>query len=174
MKDGWRLKVLELRVAEQDAEALLLIRQAISEGDISARVMLAKMGEKAGLSPLEADRLIDEVEAEMDPADIETHLQLRGAYDIRLGTVTYDEMARRCFSHHLKAVEFGAGPFWTLGLARIYGMGALEVEPNMTEAIRWYKHAIQQGSAEAAHELQRLYKHIERTEKRQRGKDQSK
>jgi TPR repeat protein len=47
-------------------------------------------------------------------------------------------------------------------------MGALEVEPNLKEATRWYKHAIQQGSVEAAHELQRLYKHIEKLEKQSR------
>lgn len=104
----------------------------------------------------------------MDPEDIETHLQLRGAYDVRLGNLPYDEKSRRCFSHHLRAVELGAGAFWTLALARIYVTGALEVPPNENEAIRWYKHAIQQGSVEAAHELQRLYRHIERREKQSR------
>jgi TPR repeat protein len=39
------------------------------------------------------------------------------------------------------------------------------VEPNQEEAIRWYKHAIQQGSGEAAHELQRYYRHLEKAEK---------
>ncbi|MFX6815351.1 hypothetical protein ABTH42_19410, partial [Acinetobacter baumannii] len=67
---------------------------------------------------------------------------------------------------HLRAVESGAGPIHTLALARILVMGALEVQPNEQEAIRWYKHAIQQGSVEAAHELQRLYRYIE---KRDRG-----
>ena len=47
-------------------------------------------------------------------------------------------------------------------------MGALEVAPNLKEAVHWYKHAIQQGNIEAAHELQRLYKHIERLEKQSR------
>jgi TPR repeat protein len=86
----------------------------------------------------------------------ETHLQLRGAYDIGLGNLPYDEKARRRFSHHLKAVEHGAGPIHTLALARIYVMGALEVAPDLKEAARWYEHAIEQGSAEAVHELQRL------------------
>jgi TPR repeat protein len=102
----------------------------------------------------------------MDPQDIETHLQLTRAYDARLGDLPYDEKARRCFQHHLRAVELGADPIHTLALARILVMGAFEVPPNENEAIRWYKHAIQQGSIEAAHELQKLYRHIEK-QKRQ-------
>ena len=168
MEEGWRLEVAELRVDRRNEEALVLIRRAIAEGDVSARVMLAKMGDEAGLSRAEVDALIDNIESTMDPQDIETRLQLRGAYDIGLGNMPYDEKARRCFQHHLRAVELGAGPIHTLALARIYVMGALEVEPNLKEAVRWYKHAIQQGSIEAAHELQRLYKHIEKLEKQSR------
>jgi hypothetical protein len=168
MQDGWRLEVAELRLAKRNEEALVLIRQAIAEGDMSARVMLAKMGDDAGLTRPEVDALIDEVQSNMNPEDVETHLQLRGAYDIGLGNLPYDEKARRRFHHHLKAVEFGAGPIHTLALARILVVGALEVEPNLKEAARWYKHAIQQGSIEAAHELQRLYRHIEKLEKQSR------
>jgi TPR repeat protein len=168
MEEGWRLEVAELRVARRNEEALVLIRRAIAEGDMSARVMLAKMGDEAGLSRAEVDALIDNIESTMDPQDIETRLQLRGAYDIGLGNMPYDEKARRRFQHHLRAVEFGAAPIHTLALARIYVMGALEVAPNLKEAVHWYKHAIQQGSIEAAHELQRLYKHIEKLEKQSR------
>jgi TPR repeat protein len=165
MKEGWRLQVAELKLAKRNEEALVLIRQAIAEGEMSARVMLAKMGDEAGLSRAEVDALILDVETTMDDRDVEAHLQLRGAYDIGLGDLPYDEKARRRFSHHLKAVEHGAGPLHTLALARIYVMGALEVAPDLKEAARWYKHAIEQGSAEAAHELQRLYRHIEKLEK---------
>jgi TPR repeat protein len=168
MEEGWRLEVAELRVARRNEEALVLIRRAIAEGDVSARVMLAKMGDEAGLSRAEVDALIDNIESTMDPQDIETRLQLRGAYDIGLGNMPYDEKARRRFQHHLRAVELGAAPIHTLALARIYVMGALEVAPNLKEAVHWYKHAIQQGNIEAAHELQRLYKHIERLEKQSR------
>lgn len=166
MHEGWRLEVAEHRMAERDAEALALIRQAMEEGDMSARVMLARMGEDAGLSRTEVHQILTDVEATMDPHDVETHLQLTRAYDARIGDLPYDEKARRCFQHHLRAVESGAGPIHTLALARILVMGALEVQPNEQEAIRWYKHAIQQGNVEAAHELQRLYRYIE---KRDRG-----
>ena len=166
MEEGWRLQVAELRVAKRNEEALVLIRQAIAEGDMSAHVMLATMGDRAGLSRAEVDALIADVESAMDPQDIETHLQLRGAYDVGLGDLPYDEKARRRFSRHLRAVELGAGIIHTWALARIYVTGALEVAPDLKEAARWYKHAIEQGSAEAAHELQRLYRHIEKLEKK--------
>jgi TPR repeat protein len=162
VREGWRLEVAEHRLANRHAEALVLIRQAISEGDMSARVMLAKMGEDAGLSRPDVDAIIDEVEANMEPDDVETHLQLRGAYDIGLGNLLYEEKARRRFEHHLKAVQLGANVIHTLALARTYAMGAIAVPSDEHEAIRWYKQAVQQGSIEAAQELQRLYRHIER------------
>ena len=133
---------------------------------MSARVMLATMGDKAGLSRAEADALFSDVETAMDPRDVETHLQLRGAYDVGLGDLPYDKKARRRFSHQLKAVELGAGPVPTLALARFYVMGALEVAPDLKEAVRWYKRVIEQGSVEAAHQLQRLYRHMEKSEKK--------
>ena len=62
MHDGWRLEVFEHKLAKRNEEALVLIRQAIAEGDMSARVMLAMMGEDAGLSRSEVDAIIDDVE----------------------------------------------------------------------------------------------------------------
>ena len=165
MQEDWRLEVAELRMANRHAEALVLVRQAIAEGDMSARVILARMGDEAGLSRSEVDQLIDDVESNMDQQDIETHLQLSRAYDVRLGNLPYEEKARRWFDHLRKAVELGADPVHTLALARIYVMGALAVEPSQKEALRWYQHAIQQGSIEAAHELQKYYRHIEKSKK---------
>jgi TPR repeat protein len=93
-----------------------------------------------------------------NPRDIEAHLQLRGAYDVGLGNLPYEEKAARRFAHHLKAAELGAGAIHSLALARIYRAGAIAVDVNETEALRWYKRAIEQGSIEAAHELQSFYK----------------
>ena len=162
MPEGWRLEESELRVARRWTEAAALIRQAIDQGDMSARVMLATMGTKAGLSRAEVDQILAEVESEMDPNDIETHLELQDAYDRRLGNLPYEIRARKCFEHLLKAVELGAGPVHTLALATIYAMGATEVKPNPTEAIRWYKRAIEQGSIDAADRLQKYYRYLER------------
>lgn len=134
---------------------------------MSARVVLAMIGDDAGLSRAEVDLLIDEIEVTMSPADLETHLELSRAYDRRLGNLPYLEKDKRCFDHLLKAVECGAGPIHVLALARKYVMGTLSVRPNFEEAIRWYKHAIHQGSVEAANELQGLYRHIQRQRRRE-------
>jgi TPR repeat protein len=162
MRDGWRREVIELKIAKRYEEALELIRQAIKEGDMAAHVMLAKMGDKAGLSRSEVDRLIEYVEANMDPDDMEAHWELYGAYDLRLGDIPYEQRAARCFYHHVRAAELGAGPIVSLAVARIYRAGALEVEPNASKSIRWYKRAIEQGSVEAVPELQKYYKQQER------------
>jgi hypothetical protein len=42
MQEGWRLQVTELKVSKRNEEALGLIRQAIAEGDMSARVIWPK------------------------------------------------------------------------------------------------------------------------------------
>ncbi len=55
MHVGWRLEVAELRLAKRDEEALALIRQASDEGDMSARVLLSTMGDRAGFSRSEVD-----------------------------------------------------------------------------------------------------------------------
>ena len=80
------------------------------------------------------------------------------------------EKAARHFRHLLKAAELGAGPVM-LSRRRVhrYRDGAIGVEPDETEAICWYKRAIEQGSVEAAHELQVLYKQQERAARKRRG-----
>lgn len=83
------------------------------------------------------------------------------------GNLPYLEKDRRCFDHLLKAVEGGAGPVHVLALARKYVMGTLSVEADQEEAIRWYKHAVQEGSVEAGDELQRLQQHIQRQRRRE-------
>jgi TPR repeat protein len=145
MHDGWR------------EEAYRLIRQAISEGDMSAQVMLAKMWPDVDMSRAEVDQLIDYIDASMDPTDIWVHLELHGAYDLRMGTIPYEERAPRGFHHLVKACELGAGAINSLAVARIYRSGMLGVDVNRAESIRWYKRAIEQGSVDAGHELQECY-----------------
>jgi TPR repeat protein len=173
MRENWRRECYEHKVAKRYEEALTVVRAAIEAGHLAAQVALAKMGDKAGLSRDEVDRIIEYVEINMDQADIEAHLELRGAYDVGLGNLPYEEKAARRFRHHLKAAELGAGPIFSLAVACIYRVGAIAVEPDETEAIRWYKRAIEQGSVEAAHELQVLYKQQEKAARKRRGNPES-
>jgi TPR repeat protein len=170
MHENWRRECYELKVAKRYDEALAVVRAAIEAGHLAANVALARMGDEAGLWRDEVDRIIEYVETSMDQNDIEAHLELRSAYDIGLGNIPYEEKAVRRFRHHLKAGELGAGPIVSIALARIYRVGAIAVEPDQTEAIRWYKRAIEQGSVEAAHELQDLYKQQEKAAGKRHGK----
>lgn len=146
MHEIWRCEVAELKVAKLYDEALAVVRAAIEAGHLAAHVALAKMGDKAGLSRAEVDRMIEYVETNMDQNDIEAHLELSGAYDIRLGNLPYEEKPARHFRHLLKAAELGAGPIVSLAVACIYRDGAIGVEPDETEAIRWYKRPLSRAA----------------------------
>jgi TPR repeat protein len=162
MRKGWRREVAELDLAGSEEEALALVREEASEGNMAAQVLLASRDRWVAITSEEADRIVDDVASNMDPNDIEIHLELSSAYKIGLGNLPYEEKDRHSFDHLLKAVELGADPVFTLNLARNYALGTLTVKPDERQAIRWYKHAIQQGSAEAAHELQKYYRHLEK------------
>lgn len=169
MRDGWEHEVAELNFAKQHQEALALVREAIKEGNMAAHVMLAKMGDEAGLSRDEANRLIDYAEAKMNPDDAQAHWQLYRVYDLGLlGTIPYEEKPVRAFMHLRKAGELGFGGMVPLVLARLYRFAhrAAAIDADEVEAVRWYKRAIEQGSAEAATEavaeLQEFSKELEK------------
>jgi TPR repeat protein len=161
MRDGWRDEYYSLCVAGEHEEAVALVRQAVAEGSMSAQVMLAKMYHRTGMSADEADELIDYVERNMDPSDVEVHLELSIAYGLYMGRCPPQEKPARRFSHLLKAAELGAGAPYSLEVARGYRWGINSVEVNEAEATRWYKRAIEQGSVEAAQELQDHYELVE-------------
>ena len=161
MRDDWRHEYYRLSVAGQHQEAEALVRQAIAEGHMSAQAMLAKMWTRTGMTPEEANRLIDYVERNMDTADIETHLELSTAYEMYMGLCPPEEKPARRFSHLVKAAELGAGAIHSLAVARNYRWGWNSVPINEAEATRWYKRAIEQGSIEAAQELQDHYELVE-------------
>jgi TPR repeat protein len=168
MREEWRREVADLNLSGHKEEALALVREEASEGNMAAQVLLARMERWVTLTAEEADRIVDDVALNMDPDDIQTHLELSSAYKVGLGSLPYDEQDRHSLEHLQKAVQLGADPVFTLVLARNYAMGTLTVKPNQREAIRWYKHAIQQGSVEAAHELQKYYRHLEELERESR------
>lgn len=168
MREEWRRDVAELELSGRKEEALALVRGEASEGNMAARVLLARMERWVTLIPEEADQVVHDVALSMDPEDIETHLELSSAYKVGLGGLPYDEQDRRSFEHLLKAVQLGADSVFTLILARNYAIGTLTMKPNQQEAIRWFMHAIHQGSADAAKELQKYHRHLEKVEREAR------
>jgi TPR repeat protein len=162
MRNEWRREVAELDLAGRKEDALALVRGEASEGNMAARILLARMERWVTITSQEANRIVDDVALNMDPNDIQAHLELSSAYKVGLGSIPYGEQDRSSLDHLLKAVELGADPVFAVNLARSYAMGTLTVKSNQSEAIRWYRHAIQQGSVEAARELQKYFRHLEK------------
>lgn len=129
-------------------------------GDLSAHAMLARIGWAVGLTQNEVNELINYVEVNLNPADIDAHLALHDAYDQRLGAIPYEEKPRRSLDHLRAAAELGAGPIYSLAVARIYRAGTLNLSPDLIQSERWYKKAIEQGSVEAMHEIQELQRKL--------------
>jgi TPR repeat protein len=154
--EDWRLKVAQLNLAERYEESAAILRAKIRAGDLSAHAMLARIGRSIGIPGKEVNRLIDYVESNMESIDVDSHVELHRAYDQRLGSLPYEQIARRSFDHLLAAAELGAGAIYSLAVARIYRIGAMTVRSNLIESERWYKKAIEQGSVEAMHEIQML------------------
>ena len=164
MFEDWRSKVAQLNVAKRYNESAAILRERAEAGDLSAYAMLARIGGVTGMPRLEVDRLIEYVEANMNPNDMDARLALHDVYDQRLGAISYEQRARKSFDHLVAAAELGAGATYSLAVARIYRTGALMVNVDLTESERWYKKAIEQGSVEAIHEIQKLQKIMKRTD----------
>jgi TPR repeat protein len=150
------MQVVELRVAKRDKDAVELLRGLVAEGDLGARVAMARSWEAAGLARDEADRIVDTAHTAVRPDDVVAHLELYGAYAQGLGAVGYDVQARRSFEHLATAAEHNAGPNYSLKVARMLWMGALAVPRDVDLATQWYERAAFQGSQEALQELKAL------------------
>jgi TPR repeat protein len=163
MFEDWRLKVAQLNLAKRYNESAAILREQAEAGDLSAYAMLARIGGVMGMPRPEVDRLIEYVEANMNPTDMDAHLALHDVYDQRLGAIPYEQRARKSFDHLVAAAELGAGATYSLAVARIYRTGALMINVDLIESERWYKKATRQGSLEAMHEIQELQKILDRT-----------
>jgi TPR repeat protein len=150
-------RIVELRFEKRAKEAVDLVRGLAEEGDVAAKVAMARGWEAAGLTSDQADALVDAAHEAVRPDDVEAHLELSSAYATGLGNVAYDVQARRSFEHLVAAAESGAGANYSLRVGRILLTGALSVPPNVEEAKRWYKRAVAQGSDDALDELERYF-----------------
>ncbi len=152
----WAAQALALKISGHHDQAAAIYRREMSSGNVAASIALARMGAMAELTATEVDRLIARAEQSMNQDDIEAHLEMSRAYDQRLGDLPYEEKAARGFKHLIAAGKLGAGPMHSLAIARIYLQGAIGIERDHAESVRWFEKAIDQGSAEAEAELTRL------------------
>lgn len=149
MQKPWQLAVAELHVAGRKAEAMEILKAEIERGNLAALASYAWRAAGEELSHVEAVRLVDRVEKEMKEGDVDAHLQLAFAYDMKVCSLPYDEAPMRRLHHIEQAAMHGAGAHVALAAARIWLAGSLGIEPNRTKAAYWYGVAERDGSDEA-------------------------
>ena len=151
----WLREVTELVHAGKREEAIALTRRLAEAGDLAARARLARFGEEAGLSPEQADRIIDEVEAAHSPDDATAHHVLHGAYNVGLGSCAYDEQSRRALRHLEAYARLTESPTATFAVAVIYYEGNIGTPPDPERGREWLSRAAGLGHPDAIHALRR-------------------
>ena len=151
----WLREVTELIHTGKRDEAIALTRRLADAGDLAARARLARFGEEAGLSPEQADRLIDDVEELHSPDDATAHWVLRGAYDVGLGTCEYEEKSRRVLRHLEAYARLTQSPTATYAVAVNYYEGNIGTPPNPQLGREWLTRAAELGHEEAMDALRR-------------------
>jgi hypothetical protein len=155
MQKPWQLAVAELSVAGLKAEAMELLKAEMERGNLAALASYAWRAAGEELSYVEAARLVDRVEREMEQGDVDVHLQLALAYDMKVCTLAYDQAPMRRLHHIEQAAKHGAGAHAALAAARIWLGGSLGIEPDRSKAAYWYGVAEREGSDEASNERRR-------------------
>jgi hypothetical protein len=152
MHKPWQLAVAELAVAGRKAEAMAILKGEMERGNLAAVASYAWRAAGEELSHAQAARLVERVEREMEQGDVDVHLQLALAYDMKVCTLAYDQAPLRRLHHIEQAAKHGAGPHVALAAARIWLGGSLGIEPDRSKAAYWYGVAEREGSGEANEE----------------------
>lgn len=153
--EDWYREVIELIHANQTQQAVALLRKLELEGSLAAKVRLAIIGEEAGISREEANRIVDEAELAADASDATVHWALRGAYDLRLGTCEYEEKSRRVLRHLEIFAELTQDPMAAFAVASSYATGNVGFNADLQSARKWYERAESLGHPDAARVLKR-------------------
>jgi TPR repeat protein len=151
---AWRDQYIELKQRKQADEAIALLHTEAKRGDLAAKVELAIVGEAAGISHAEADRIIDEAAKTVPNDDAETHWGLYKAYELMLGSIPPETMAAASFNHLLKVAELTNRPVPALAVGYRYAVGDNGVSVDLAKAEYWLLQAAKRGSAEAVRQLQ--------------------
>lgn len=152
MQKPWQLAVAELSVAGCKAEAMEILKAEMERGNLAALASYARRAVGEELSHDEAARHVDRVEKEMEHGDVDAHLQLAIAYDMKVCSLPYDEAPMRRLHHIEQAAKHGAGAHVALAAARIWLAGSLGIQPDRAKAVYWYGVAERDGSDEARNE----------------------
>jgi TPR repeat protein len=151
MESWWR-EVVMLVSSGMEAHAIRLARKAAARGSLAARIRLARFGESAGIPREEANRIIDQAEADIDARDATAHWALWGAYDLQLGTCTFEQRSRRALAHLEAFARETGDPMAAIAVARNYRWGRIGVRADIELAVDWYYCAEALGHPEARQE----------------------
>jgi len=153
----WWHEVVELVHAGKRREAISLTRDAANAGSLAARARLAIFGEEAGLTREEADRVLAEVEQAMADDDETSHWVLRGAYDMLLGNIEFEERSRMVLRHLEAFARLTADPIAIYAVAVNYAHGRIGVSPSVEQATEWFYYAAALGHPEAKRAIRRIH-----------------
>ena len=140
------------KAAEEEA-----IEEGLAEGAAWALAIGAmRKAEVTDGSDVEANSLVRQAASVVADDDWFSHMQLFFCHEMDLGCATLTASLRAAQRHLLKAARCSPHAEPALMAGRRYEDGNLVVEPNLTQALRWYSIAAQRGSAEGEAHTRRL------------------
>ena len=133
----WLRELPELLHSGRRADAIALVRTLAAQGNLAAKVRLARFGEEAGLSRPDSDEIVDQADRECSDDDPDVHWVLYGAYEVGLGTCDYEERSRRALKHLKSFAVLTGDPTAAHAVAVIYGQGNIGTAPDAEQAKLW-------------------------------------
>jgi TPR repeat protein len=159
------------RVAEEQ-----LIQRGLNEGAPWAMAVSAQRNtEVSDGNDIEAVNLVRKAANCVVDGDWFSHLQLFFCFEMGIGCRTLTANLRAAQRHLLRAAKWAPHAEPAMMAGRRFEGGNLVVEPNLTQALRWYQVAAKRGSAEGeadAHRLRVLLGQHERIGSRDQAKSQ--
>lgn len=151
--EPWWHQSVELLASGRKAEAIQVTRAAAEAGSLGAAVRLARFGEDAGLSPEDADAIIEDAVRIVKDGDVTAHWNLYAAAELLLGSCDPEEKYWRIERHLQQYAKASGDPRAALSVARRFMFGTPVLQADLATAVDWYHCAAALGSEEAAVEL---------------------
>ena len=155
--EQWWHEAVELIASGRREEAIAVTKAAANDGSLAAQVRMAYLGEEAGISRSEADRLISRAEARVVASDATTHWALFGAYEVLLGDLDFEERSRLAL-FHLEAFAQASGDAQAVfAVGMNYLNGRIGVAPSVELGVDWLHCASALGHDYADHLLREIH-----------------
>ncbi|MBQ0962008.1 hypothetical protein KAK06_23935 [Ideonella sp. 4Y11] len=154
--EPWWHQSVELLASGRKVEAIEVTHAAAEAGSLGAAVRLARFGEDAGLSPEDADAIIEDAVRIVKDGDCTAHWNLYSASELLLGSCDPEEKYWRVERHLQQYAKASGDPRAALAVARRYLFGTPVLQADISTAVDWYYCAAALGSEEATAELEAI------------------